>query len=780
MKKSTLAIMVCHYSASLVMPNCDPRDGVFHPTLTLVKDYYLIQQVSGMDEIEKIEKGVASICKGDDKRNDIMMLMNKEASWDQFLTPAPYAIAILGELILISADTDFSLEDKPPKDGFQLLRYPNSFRASLVQVSHSGWEAFNEAHTSMDQIKLHSANVDTHVKNAVKFLLKGSPQEVEHMLPLCLKKIKKISDESLSLAKNIEGRFVTTMKLIAELLEACTNTKGIYESKIKETAAAIRVAKCEEGAAKKEKEAMDQRLKTMEKDVKEAQNDFKDAVSSMPTASDILQLSLVDSMVEGVRAITNIPSTFKSVVKTGVKGIASIAARPYHMIAQSSKGHSMKVSMGVGMDIDMDSDEEEDSGVVDNKTMDVRLSENKIYAQVEKMNESINQLAYLIWGNGDEKCPEPNTSEIVKGSRLTEIKFMLQQCWDHVNRENKSRNLQKKVMEICKNGITICKEMVALTRSMSASSDHKILRLSKEVGALLCLSEPLAVKARVKLDKNPLDNKPPHLAKMPTQSRSKSMAIAAREEARFKVDLAKETLKDARNRQDKAYEEMKVSNERLTKVLKELEMLDYQKIDFDTIRETLVKGIQALAEVRAEWGKMVRFFQMLSNLVKCCLNASLEDFVDSSKEGHSLTLGGTPLSNVFKDLIFEQATQANKVAFVVHTIAKTYTQVSEKYLMDRVNSLDKLIALDPQKDGHKIRKERMALHNGCTQAQEAIKVMVMEEKENFHSRIDARIARIEREVGALIPPLPPAREKQMKKSIEHGLTMSDKDVEDLV
>ena len=732
-----------------------------------------------MDEIEKIEKGVASICKGDDKRNDTMMLMNKEASWDQFLTPAPYAIAILGELILISADTDFSLEDKPPKDGFQLLRYPNSFRASLVQVSHSGWEAFNEAHTSMDQIKLHSANVDTHVKNAVKFLLKGSPQEVKQMLPLCLKKIEKISDESLRLAENIEGRFITTMKLIAELLEACTNTKGIYDTKMKETAAAIRVAKCEEGAAKKEKEAMDQRLKTMEKDVKEAQNDFKDAVSSMPTASDILQLSLVDSMVEGVRAITSIPSTFKSVVKTGVKGMASIATRPYHMIAQSLEGHSMKFSMDIGMDIDMDSDEEEDSVVVDKKTMDVRVSENKIYAQVEKMNDSIKQLAYLIWGNGDEKCPEPNKSEIVKGS-LTEIQFMLAQCQNHVNRENKSRNLQKKVMDICRNGITICTEMAALTRSMSASSDDKILRLSKEVGALLCLSEPLAVKARVKLDKNPLDNKPPHLAKMPTQSRSKSMATAAREEARFKVDLAKETLKDARNRQDKAFEEMKVSNERLTKVLKELEMLDYQKIDFDTIRETLVKGIQALAEVRAEWGKMVRFFQMLSNLVKCCLNASLVDFVDSSKVGQLLTLGGTPLSDAFKDVIFEQATQANKVAFVVHTIAKTYTQVSEKYLMDRVNSLDKLIALDPQKDGHKIRSERMALHSGCRQAQEAIKVMVMEEKENFHSQIDARIARIEREVGSLIPALPPAREEQMKKSIEHGLAMSDEDVEDLV
>ncbi|CAG2234876.1 unnamed protein product [Mytilus edulis] len=103
-----------------------------------------------MGEIAKIDKDLASICKGEDKNNDAMMLMSPESNWDQFLTPAPFAIALLGELILISSDTDFSLEEKPPRDGFKHLRYPNSFRASLVQVSNEGWSAFNEAHTNDD------------------------------------------------------------------------------------------------------------------------------------------------------------------------------------------------------------------------------------------------------------------------------------------------------------------------------------------------------------------------------------------------------------------------------------------------------------------------------------------------------------------------------------------------------------------------------------------------------------------------------------------------------
>ena len=39
-KNPSLAITDCHHSASLVMPIVDPRDGLFYPTLTHMKDSY--------------------------------------------------------------------------------------------------------------------------------------------------------------------------------------------------------------------------------------------------------------------------------------------------------------------------------------------------------------------------------------------------------------------------------------------------------------------------------------------------------------------------------------------------------------------------------------------------------------------------------------------------------------------------------------------------------------------------------------------------------------------
>ena len=64
-------------------------------------------------------------------------------------------------------------------------------------MSNAGWEAFNEAHTNMDQIRLHSAIIDKHVKNAVKFLVAGSDTEVKLSLPHSLKNISRIADKCL-------------------------------------------------------------------------------------------------------------------------------------------------------------------------------------------------------------------------------------------------------------------------------------------------------------------------------------------------------------------------------------------------------------------------------------------------------------------------------------------------------------------------------------------------------------------------------------------------------
>ena len=72
------------------------------------------------EAIQKFDTAVAQVTRGSDRKEEMMMVVAPYANWGEFIVPAPLSIALLGELILISGGTDFSLEKKPPKDGFQV------------------------------------------------------------------------------------------------------------------------------------------------------------------------------------------------------------------------------------------------------------------------------------------------------------------------------------------------------------------------------------------------------------------------------------------------------------------------------------------------------------------------------------------------------------------------------------------------------------------------------------------------------------------------------------
>ncbi len=60
-----------------------------------------------------ISKSTQSLTTAEDMRNETQLMMQPYANWEEYLTPAPLSIAILGELVFISSSTD-SLSIKIP------------------------------------------------------------------------------------------------------------------------------------------------------------------------------------------------------------------------------------------------------------------------------------------------------------------------------------------------------------------------------------------------------------------------------------------------------------------------------------------------------------------------------------------------------------------------------------------------------------------------------------------------------------------------------------------
>ena len=81
-------------------------------------------------EVQAINAAVNNLTKGDSYKEEMALMMKPHANWEQYLVPAPIAIRILGQLMLISTRKDFKLTDEK----CTFLRHPTSFRASLIQV----------------------------------------------------------------------------------------------------------------------------------------------------------------------------------------------------------------------------------------------------------------------------------------------------------------------------------------------------------------------------------------------------------------------------------------------------------------------------------------------------------------------------------------------------------------------------------------------------------------------------------------------------------------------
>ncbi|XP_049331753.1 uncharacterized protein LOC125799317 [Astyanax mexicanus] len=194
-----------------------------------------LRAVKSKKMASQIVKTTQILSKAEDMRNQTKLIMQPYANWEEYLTPAPLSIAILGELVFISSKkTDFSINKNPPKDGYKYINYPDSFRNCLMQVCNSGWGAFNEAHKNMDQIRLHTMNVPNYMKTTVEILFQGNDEVVEAHLPDQLENIRVIADECLALAGSTEQRFTDVINIIQELLEACVNAEHFYGEALEE------------------------------------------------------------------------------------------------------------------------------------------------------------------------------------------------------------------------------------------------------------------------------------------------------------------------------------------------------------------------------------------------------------------------------------------------------------------------------------------------------------------------------------------------------------------
>ncbi|XP_019355940.2 uncharacterized protein LOC106738386 isoform X1 [Alligator mississippiensis] len=172
------------------------------------------------------------------------------------------------------------------------------------------------------------------------------------------------------------------------------------------------------------------------------------------------------------------------------------------------------------------------------------------------------------------------------------------------------------------------------------------------------------------------------------------------------------------------YERMKDLNKRTTEIQCAMNRCEFRERDLERCDSILEEGLEALRNLHQQWKKMVQFFQMISNLVDFCLNWHIRECLDSDENLQQVT----------------RAFSAISVVQLVQLISHTYVTIVQKYLMELLRQVGRLLG----KDRSSFHAEKAQLDGGCEGAREALTRLVGELKGNFQSDLSTRLETIEK------------------------------------
>ncbi|KAL7883413.1 hypothetical protein SRHO_G00010710 [Serrasalmus rhombeus] len=572
--------------------------------------------------------------------------------------------------------------------------------------------------------------VPDYMKTAVKILFQGNDEVVEAHLPDQLENIRVIANDCLALAESTKMRFTDVINIIQELLEACISAGQFYGEELEEIKKKIEENNIRKQSSEEAAKHSEKAVKILEQELEEANDTYKKAMDSLPSGWNMLAMDLVGAVTE----------SFTSVVT----GLMAIVTQPVAQMCNASKKVAETVKYVKGMTSSADG-----------------LDEMNIYsksAEILMWTEHIQQYVQnndIDWKSLYDQKHKSTKTDFVK-EQFQRISCSLEKFPDC--------KPKKKAQKLCEVAINICEELAKYAPD-GKCEEEKTEELIDKISELIESARRFDCKSKDVTRTPSLIPKPPMIFKEESKSERKSASERVTETARFRIEQSRAQLNNIRQTYDKSVENMEQNQKELTEILISMRNCELKEIDFKTTLQMLVKGMDAMRRVKEQWEKMVRFFQMVSSIVKTSLTRTLKDFVSTSKNSQSLSYNAKLFS---KDLLYSQAFQATNFASLVHMISATYTEVSDKYLMDRVSSLGNLMAMDKTKP--EFEHERLQLQNCCDKAQKDILRLVLKNKDEFERKTDSRMKKIDKELLAILPSAAPEEMKSIQAAVQSGFT----------
>jgi hypothetical protein len=646
---------------------------------------------------------------------DFMTQLSLHMDWEHLLSPAPLSIGLLGDLIIMSSQAhDFAIDSELPRSGeIKYVKYPKSFRATLVQIANGGHRAFMMAHNNMDKIKLLTGDVPAYMREATRILVTGDEELVQDYLPAPLSRIRESAVQSVLLSKAVVYQFEHVMNLTAEVLEMCTSEKSQQEMNLRENLDKEKILNFTIPLVQQEIDKLNQTVMKDTAIMDRAEDDMRQALKEMPSGWQIIGMDFTES-------VANMATSFL----TGLGRIAN----PISFFTDFKKA----VSQGYNPESDSSNDSTSGAQVPEPSLclLQHRMQIYNLFGIAKKLCQTNTTLQSIDSAKGIYKA----TSDL---KRLDKMLDAVSECQPIVDVIEEAKSVANQLADLAKlkKSENVTDEDFAQERKSSFEDlKEQMKSLQAYAGNLheLVLSNQQAVP-----------NKTPLLSRAQQANSGGTASQQQLANCRFKADTAQATFQHTRESLDKKRALMMEHNKEYIKLLTEQQSLKLDQVRYDEIIGALQEGLRTLGVLKEHWTKLVMFFQKIANIVEHVAAKSIEDFANH------IETTSQKLKHVHKefviDAIYSKALKATQATALVHNMATTYLDVSGKYIMPSVAILSRLNAIDPRT----ANVERANLLAKCQEDSQNIVDLIIVEKEKVIRKVEAREAQIKKEYAFL-------------------------------
>ena len=277
------------------------------------------------------------------------------------------------------------------------------------------------------------------------------------------------------------------------------------------------------------------------------------------------------------------------------------------------------------------------------------------------------------------KEPDWNTMDMVRTTKHSLLMII-----GNIERDDRHTNAHRDGMQICKEAVRLCEQLLKLSKEMTPQK--------KSIDKLIMDAEDNLLRSQQFSSDFTASFASSGSRTWSSSTSSSSLVHSELMKAQMNVDVRKDILEDSRKKQEEIIRNIKKNSKRMEETLNELASIKIKNVDFNTIKAILVKGLSTIQDIRREWGNVIKFFQTISLLIKMNLHSYIEDLVEIADFGSNEIVKNDKLPDLTRQMFFQEVFHVSTMVYAINGISSTYVEISEKYLIDNINSLPRLIA----------------------------------------------------------------------------------------